>query len=208
MKKIPLFLATVGFLGLQSCELNLPTFSSVESLYTNKSTVVNKKGTMILAKAQAKRFKVDYPLLLGVIHQESAFNVTAVSRAGAQGLMQIMPGTVKHINQSSPIHISSPFNPAQNIAGGTWYLRLLYNNFEAWPASERIKLALASYNGGIGRVFQALNQVQKETNLPLRSIGWQDIAARLPAETREYVPSVLSYRRLYQSQLHQGNLPN
>lgn len=209
MKKKSVIVANISIgVLLQGCNIQLPVFSGFDAIYSysDQKPVIHKKSTVIIAKSQARRFKVDLPLVLSVIHKESKYNITAVSPVGAQGLMQIMPATVQHINQSSPVHISSAFNPAQNIAGGTWYLKSLYNQFSQWPASERLKLTLASYNSGIGRVSKILRNVKQETGQSLYSIGWDDIASDLPAETQAYVPDVLKFRLQYQHQLNQNTL--
>jgi soluble lytic murein transglycosylase-like protein len=89
----------------------------------------------------AKTFDVDSELIHAVIATESAFNPLAVSRVGAQGLMQLMPAL------QAELGVDDPFNPRQNIMAGTQYLKQLI-------ASHRgnIELALASYNAGPGNV--------------------------------------------------------
>lgn len=85
----------------------------------------------------AKDFELDEALLRALIHAESAFNPNALSVKGAQGLMQLMPGTANDLG------VADPFDAAQNIRGGAQYLAGLLKNFEG---DER--LALAAYNAG------------------------------------------------------------
>lgn len=90
----------------------------------------------------SKRFGLDEGLLRAVIQTESGFNPSAVSRAGAKGLMQLMDGTAKALG------VSDSLDPAQNVEGGAKYLRQLIDRF------GDVKLALAAYNAGPGRVAQ------------------------------------------------------
>ncbi|MGA6926252.1 MAG: lytic transglycosylase domain-containing protein [Desulfosarcina sp.] len=80
---------------------------------------------------------VDFPLLKAVIRAESAFDPKAVSRKGALGLMQIMPENL------DSFRVYDPFDPWQNIMGGTRYLKALLQRFDG-----QIPLALAAYNAG------------------------------------------------------------
>jgi len=118
-----------------------------------------------LVAQQAKRAKVPPKLIAAVIKAESGGDPSAVSRAGAQGLMQLMPSTALAYG------ILNPFDPAENIAGGTSYLRDLLKRYH-----HNVSLALAAYNAGPGAV---------------------DAAGGIPAflETRSYVAQVTSSLR-------------
>lgn len=87
--------------------------------------------------AAAKESGVDPSLLRAVIHAESAFNRYAVSDKGAQGLMQLMPGT------AADLGVGDPFNAGENIRGGADYLAQLLKQFNGDE-----KLATAAYNAG------------------------------------------------------------
>ena len=91
--------------------------------------------------AAAKLSGVDTALLRAVIHAESGFNPRALSYKGAQGLMQLMPGTAFELG------VGDAFDPAQNISGGARYLAILLHDFHG-----DVERAAAAYNAGAGAV--------------------------------------------------------
>jgi len=93
-----------------------------------------------LFRSAARKYGVDARLLASVAKHESSFNPKAVSPAGAQGLMQLMPGTARGLG------VDDPFDPAQAIDGAARMLRSLLKEF------GRTDLALAAYNAGPGAV--------------------------------------------------------
>ena len=94
-----------------------------------------------LISSMGQKYGVDPNLIREVIRAESGFNPGALSSAGAQGLMQLMPGT------AASYGVNDPFNSMQNIEGGTRFLRDLLSRFEG-----NIPLTLAAYNAGPGAV--------------------------------------------------------
>jgi soluble lytic murein transglycosylase-like protein len=89
----------------------------------------------------ANRYELDPDLIRAIIRAESAFDVFAVSSAGAQGLMQLMPEVADELD------VMDPFDPRQNILGGARYLRWLLDRHHG-----DLELAVASYNAGPGAV--------------------------------------------------------
>lgn len=94
-----------------------------------------------LVQHNAGIWQVDPALIKSVIANESSFNANATSATGAQGLMQLMPET------AASLGVRNPYDPAQNVAGGTRYLRSLLDRFKG-----DTRLAVAAYNAGPGAV--------------------------------------------------------
>lgn len=120
-----------------------------------------------LITGASKRQEVSFALLKALIKTESNFNPKVVSRAGAKGLMQIMPANIKDLK------IKDPFDPQENIMGGARYLKQLIKRFNG-----ELPLALAAYNAGpkVVERYQGIPPIK---------------------ETEEFVEKVLKYYAIY-----------
>lgn len=108
----------------------------------------NKKKFADLVAEAANRHQVDARLVHAVIQAESAYNATAISSAGAVGLMQLMPDTARRYG------VIDRNNPDQNIDGGTHYLKDLLRLFDS-----NIDLVVAAYNAGENAVIRHNNSI-------------------------------------------------
>ena len=141
-------------------------------VYKDKKAPVvnNKRGKSPVMKADyshyvqkaAQKYDIEPELIHAVIRTESNGNYRAVSKKGAMGLMQLMPSTASDMN------VGNPFNPEENIDGGTRYLRYLLEKFNG-----NVTLAVAAYNSGP-------TTVERYGNIPPI------------AETRQYVNRVFT----------------
>ncbi|NYF24002.1 lytic transglycosylase domain-containing protein [Sporosarcina sp. JAI121] len=144
---------------IKNIQASAAQYSSVSTATSSMST----GGYGDIISQAAEKYNIPDKLISAVIKQESNFNNNSVSHAGAQGLMQLMPGTAKFLG------VKNSFDPIQNVMGGAKYLRQMLNQF-----GDNVELALAAYNAGPGNV-------KKYDGIPPFK------------ETQQYVKKVLSY---------------
>src|SRR5207244_1238094 len=136
------------------------------------------------------------PLLLAIVRQESAFAPDAMSRVGARGLMQLMPGTASGVAKKMELPYSLDrltSDGIYNLTLGRFYIEGLIDDFGGSYA-----LAIAAYNAGPGRVRQWLRDFGDPRG---RDIGMVDWIELIPFnETRAYVQRVLENLQIYRGQ--------
>ena len=122
-----------------------------------------------IVQTTAEKHRVDPRLVRAVIYAESNWNAAAVSRRGAQGLMQLNPDTAQQLG------VEDAFDPAQNVDGGVRYLGMMLDRYNG-----DVHRALAAYNagpgavdrsGGIPRITETQNYVQKVTSAYVGGTG-------------------------------------
>ena len=184
-------MAAVGELARQ---LNLPELAVVVG------RVAPEKGfpplTQLGFPTVATPSGADWTMVHAIARQESEFDRTRTSHAGAQGLMQLMPGTAREqAGKIGVVYLSASLtaDPQYNIQLGNSYFQRMYNNYGSYP------LAVAAYNAGPGNV----NKWLRDNGDPRTgSISWIDWIERIPIfETRNYVQRVLENAVIYE-ELH------
>lgn len=164
-------LSKLGFDDEDLSKLGYGAGQRFNSIYNNIKSDI-KSGNVSIDSAvekASKKYGVDKSLIMAVIKQESDFNPSCTSGAGAEGLMQLMPGTAAELG------VSNPYNVDQNVDGGTKYLKSLLDMY-----GNNKELALAAYNAGPG-------------TLKSRGVTDDSGISRLPYETRDYVTKVMKY---------------
>jgi Zn-finger nucleic acid-binding protein len=149
---------------IERIELEDPAIAAAGPAKKGRGWSTGRAGLDSLILQNGSRYNVDPYLIFLVMEQESHFNTHAVSPKGARGLMQLMPGTAARFG------VRRAHDPAQNISGGTRYLRELLNRF-----NNRVDLVLASYNAGEGAVAKFGQRVPpyRETRNYVKKISYR-----------------------------------
>lgn len=134
-----------------------------------------------LVQRYSGQYHFDWVLIMSVIRQESGFKSDAVSNKGAYGLMQIMPTTESTLKWQ--LGVKETRTPDNNVRAGIFHLRSLYHIFRETDRDNRIRLALAAYNGGISRVLDARQIAAYLGHNPSR---WDSVRDALPLLSRRY----------------------
>ena len=153
--------------ALQGEEVNMRVLAGQKPVKVNEKAPQLSSDVSSMATTQAAKYGVDPALVLAVIAQESGGRQGAVSKAGARGLMQLMPGTAKDLEVN-------PDNAQENVRGGVQYLKMMLDRYDG-----NQELALMAYNWGPGNVDAYMKT------------GRGAKGQAVPEETRKYVPAVL-----------------
>lgn len=148
-----------------------------------------------IRKAVAELFPtLDWRIYKALIRQESRFYPMAVSPAGARGLTQFMPDTWEEWSPRVGMQGKSPHNAEASIVTGAAYLAYLYGSwYSPRPDIDRVCLALASYNAGLGSLLRAQKQVGGKLLYKEIIKGLPLVTGKHSEETIEYVKRILRY---------------
>ena len=160
-------------LNISPIERKEPRRNDSYQSYFNRARTQHEQYIPIILEA-ASRYRVDPAIILAMIKTESNYNPYAISKAGAVGLMQLMPKTARELG------VRNSYNPEQNIHGGVKYFSQLLNKFNGNQA-----LALAAYNAGSRKVLEY-------KGIPPHK------------ETRKYIKKVFKYREQYKQEIIGG----
>lgn len=142
---------------------NFTPVAAAPAAYVSPSPAAGPASLPDIIERAAARYQVAPEVVRAVIRAESGFDARAVSPAGAQGLMQLMPGTARDLG------VTDPFDPEQNVMAGTRYLKQMLERY-----GGNLEKALAAYNWGPGNLDRSRD-------------------GRLPAETRHYIARIQGF---------------
>ena len=158
---------------------------------TSRTTIPTEFDHYIKVSSETYLPTLDWRLLKAQYWIESRLDPLAKSPAGAQGIAQFMPGTWEQVCASLPYTHLDICKPLPSIAGGAWYMAYLMRQWHLKrPAIDRHRLALASYNAGLGHILQA--QVLSDGKLDYARIIQRlpEVTGRHATETINYAPGI------------------
>lgn len=132
-----------------------------------------------IIRKYSNRYGIDWRLTIAQILKESRFKENARSHVGARGLMQIMPHTAREISREIDIAYITR-DPYENITAGIYYLHKMLQRFPNADPENRLKLALAAYNAGVARVYDARDIAR---TLKMDPETWDAVRTCLPLLT-------------------------
>jgi soluble lytic murein transglycosylase-like protein len=176
---LPVDITATNSLAELKNALDLSSFNETPAQQPATPTPTIRIGKQDVSIPVGEQF-ADPKLVKAIVQIESSKNPNAVSKKGAKGLMQLMPGTAKEMN------VKNVFDPSQNIEGGSKYIQKQLNKFNS------VELALAAYNWGPKRITDLLDILKARGEEPT----WQNVERLgVPDETKKYVNDVIAKYR-------------
>ncbi len=126
----------------------------------------------------------DWMLLAAIAYVESKFDTTSSSQNGAHGIMQIMPSTYRHLLGEMGVTDTNDYSTRMNIRAASHYIANLDKQFYFINKKERMNYILGSYNGGPGRIFDAMRIAKKQG---VNRYSWKELTSILKTMNREEV---------------------
>ena len=181
------FILSTVFIVLNSAQIAHPSLDPPSEAFaanikpTDKFARITLPRYTMAIRQNAAAYGLDWKLIMAIMKQESQFAENALSRRGARGLMQVMPET--EVEVANHLGLKNLHHPYRNIRGGTFYFAKLYDLFDRAPDEDRLKLTIASYNAGPGRIYDAQ---ELAAYLGENPFSWQVIEKVLPLLSRRY----------------------
>lgn len=155
------------------------SFESTPRLDPASRGIMASYGSTI--RMYSDKYGFDWRLVLAVMRQESRFEPLAESPRGAAGFMQIMPTTGEELGKA--LDLEDLTHPMNNIQAGIYYLSKIYSLFDGVEESDRLRLTLAAYNAGIGRIYDAQELAAYMQDNPTK---WQSVRDALPLLSKRF----------------------